>query len=99
MDVTNECIELPSNVESILQKASEDILNHKDGCCFTVHHNEDENNYGSSYENNEIAEFINFDMLGDEGDGLEAFSHLITNTNHKDLTGDRKVLKILLDPG
>jgi len=92
--------ELPSNVENILQKASEEILNQKDGCCFTVDcSDQDKSNYSSAYDNNELAEFINFDMLGEEGDGLEAFGHLITSTNHEDLTGDRKVLKILLDPG
>jgi len=61
--------------------------------------NQDKSNYSLAYNNNELAEFINFDMLGEEGDGLEAFSHLITSTNHEDLTGDRKVLKILLDSG
>jgi len=47
----------------------------------------------------DLAEFINFDMIGEEGDNLDSFNHLITKTNHQDLTGDRKVLKILLESG
>lgn len=92
-------VQLPSNVENVLKKASEEILNQRDGCCFTVENNEqDESSYGLLYDN-ELREFTNYDMLGEEEDNLEAFSHLITNTNHEDLTGDRTVLKVLLDPG
>jgi len=53
----------------------------------------------NAYNEAELSEFVNFDMLGDEDDNMESFNHLITNTNHVDLTGDRKVLKILLDHG
>lgn len=93
---------LPPNVQDILKTASEEILSHQKGYCFTVENtsnDKEENNYISSYDSKELAEFINFDMLGEECENLEAFSNLITNTNHEDLTGDRKVLKILLDPG
>jgi len=93
--------EIPSNVLNILKTASEEILNKQDGFCFTVDNgpNEENTNEKFSYDESELAEFINFDMLGEEGDNLESFNHLITNTNHEDLTGDRKVLKILLDQG
>lgn len=98
---------LPSNVESILTKVSEELLQKKDGYCFTVEagleaddqEKEEYQSYKSAFSNNELAEFVNYDMLGDEGDGLESFGHLITSDNHEDLTGDRKVLKVLLDPG
>lgn len=94
---------LPSNVESILTKVSEELLKKQDGYCFTVEANvqeeEEYQSYKSAFSNNELAEFVNFDMLGDEGEGLESFSHLITSNNNEDLTGDRKVLKVLLDPG
>lgn len=92
--------ELPSNVERMLAEVSEKLMKENDGCCFKVEANdqgEEYDSYKPSYDNNELDEFINFDMLG-EGDGLESFGHLITADNH-DLTGDRKVLKVLLDPG
>jgi len=91
---------IPESVIGILKTASEEILNKQDGYCFTVDNRPDENVKETfSYDDAEVAEFINFDMIGEEGDNLESFNHLITNTNHKDLTGDRKVLKILLNSG
>lgn len=101
--MSNDSEVLPSNVESILTKVSEELLKKEDGYCFTVEANgqeeEEYQSYKKAFSTNELAEFVNFDMLGDEGDGLESFGHLITSNNHEDLTGDRKVLKILLDPG
>lgn len=91
---------IPESVLGILKTASEEILKKQDGYCFTVDNKPDENIKESfSYDEAELAEFINFDMIEEEGDNLESFNHLITNTNHEDLTGDRKVLKILLDSG
>jgi len=91
---------IPPNVIDILKTASEEILDKQDGFCFTVDNGPDENvDEKFSYNEAEVAEFINFDMIGEEGDNLESFNHLITNTNHIDLTGDRKVLKIILDQG
>lgn len=91
---------IPANVLGILKTASEEILKKQDGYCFTVD-NGPEGNVDEMFSYNEadVAEFINFDMIGEEDDNLESFSHLITNTNHEDLTGDRKVLKILLNEG
>lgn len=92
--------ELPPNVLNILKTASEEILNKQDGCCFTVDNGPDDGVKETfSYNEADLAEFINFDMIGEEGDNLESFNHLITNTNYEDLTGNRMVLKILLDPG
>ncbi|XP_060874795.1 inactive peptidyl-prolyl cis-trans isomerase FKBP6 [Metopolophium dirhodum] len=91
---------IPESVLGILKTASEEILNKQDGYCFTVDNEPDENVKETfSYNDAELAEFINFDMIGEEGDNLDSFNHLISNTNHKDLTGDRKVLKILLNSG
>ncbi|XP_022165811.1 inactive peptidyl-prolyl cis-trans isomerase FKBP6-like [Myzus persicae] len=91
---------IPPNVLDILKTASEEILEKQDGFYFTVDNGPEENvNETFSYDEAELAEFINFDMIGEEGDNLESFNHLITDTNHIDLTGDRKVLKILLEPG
>lgn len=94
--------ELPHDVQNILKTASEEILSKQKGYCFTVDNTDSgpvENNYSSSYDSNELAEFVNFDMIEEEGENLQAFSNFITDSNHVDLTGDRKVLKILLDPG
>ncbi|XP_060850166.1 inactive peptidyl-prolyl cis-trans isomerase FKBP6-like [Rhopalosiphum padi] len=91
---------LPPNVLNILKTASEEILNKQDGYCFTVDNSPTEDaNDTFSYDAAEMAEFTNFDMIGEEDDNLESFNHLITNKNHEDLTGDRKVLKILLEQG
>jgi len=92
---------IPESVVGILKTASEEILKKQDGYCFTVDNGPNKNDVTEtfSYNDTEVAEFINFDMIGEEGDNLESFNHLITNTNHKDLTGDRKVLKILLNSG
>jgi len=91
---------IPESVLGILKTASEEILNKQDGYCFTVDNGPNEVvDEPFSYNDAELAEFINFDMIGEEGDNLESFNHLITNTNHEDLTGDRKVLKILLNSG
>uniref|UniRef100_A0A2H8TG04 peptidylprolyl isomerase n=1 Tax=Melanaphis sacchari TaxID=742174 RepID=A0A2H8TG04_9HEMI len=98
--MADETSELPPNVLDVLKNASEEILNNQDGCCFTVDNSlNDDVNDTFSYNTAELAEFINFDMIGEEGDNLESFNHLITNENHQDLTGDRKVLKILLEQG
>ncbi|XP_001942690.1 inactive peptidyl-prolyl cis-trans isomerase FKBP6 [Acyrthosiphon pisum] len=91
---------IPESVIGILKTASEEILKKQDGYCFTVDNKPNDNVEETfSYNGPEVAEFINYDMLGEEGDNLESFNHLITDTNHKDLTGDRKVLKILLNSG
>lgn len=87
-------------IDSILKKASEEILNNQTGHCFTVENTESNFNEDFSlYDKKDLEEFINFDMLGEESDNLESFSNILTSTNHEDLTGDRSVLKILLDPG
>lgn len=95
--------DLPPNVEEILKKASKEILENEEGCCFSVENNEQPSNedssYSSAYDNKELAEFYNFDMMEEECDDKEPFSNLIANSKHEDITGDCKVLKILLDPG
>uniref|UniRef100_A0A2S2Q1C7 peptidylprolyl isomerase n=1 Tax=Sipha flava TaxID=143950 RepID=A0A2S2Q1C7_9HEMI len=92
--------ELSCEIDSILKKASEEILNKQSGHCFTVENIEPNFNEDySPYVKKDLEEFINFDMLGEESDNLESFSNILTSTNHEDLTGDRSVLKILLDPG
>lgn len=91
---------LPSSIEETLKKASEEILNNQDGFSFTIKDKESEpKDYLTAYDRSELTEFINFDVLHEEGDHLEAFGNLIANSNCEDLTGDRQVLKILLDPG
>uniref|UniRef100_A0A2S2NAH8 peptidylprolyl isomerase n=1 Tax=Schizaphis graminum TaxID=13262 RepID=A0A2S2NAH8_SCHGA len=98
--MADDITDLPPNVLSILKTASEEILNTQDGYCFTVDNTPNEDfNDTFSYNTDELADFINFDMIGEEGDNLESFNHLITNTNYEDVTGDRKVLKILLEQG
>jgi len=98
--MADDTTDLPPNLLNILKTASEEILNTQDGYCFTVDNTPKEDfNDMFSYNSDELAEFINFDMIGEEGDNLESFNHLITNTNYEDVTGDRKVLKILLEQG
>lgn len=90
-----------SDIDNILKEASKEILNNNaDGHYFTIDNSEsDFNEDFSPYDKKELEEFINFDMLGEEGENLESFGNLITSNNCEDLTGNRSVLKILLDPG
>lgn len=101
--MADDSAELPPKVLNVLKTASEEILKSQDGYCFTMDNSSDKDvddtfTYNAS-ELADLAEFINFDMIGEEGDNLDSFNHLITKTNHQDLTGDRKVLKILLESG
>ncbi|KAE9539346.1 hypothetical protein AGLY_004598 [Aphis glycines] len=101
--MADESSELPPKVLNVLKTASEEILKSQNGYCFTMDNSSDKDvddtfTYNAS-ELADLAEFINFDMIGEEGDNLDSFNHLITKTNHQDLTGDRKVLKILLESG
>lgn len=100
--MANEGEGLPPSINDILKTASEELLTRQNTYCFTVDQ-EPENNteiFSTTYDNSEVYEFINFDVIGEEeDDNLEAFQHLTTGTNHEDLTGDRKVLKILLESG
>jgi len=99
--MADENDDMPPNVLKTLKTASEEILRKQDGSFFSLNNE----SYGKnpiekfSYDESELVEFSNFDMLGEAGDDLDSFNHLITDTNHKDLTGDRKVLKILLNEG
>lgn len=91
---------LPSRIEETLKKASEEILNNSSGSFFTIREDESEKtNYYSAYNSNDLAEYVNFDVIEEEDDNLEAFNNLTTNSNYEDITGDRKVLKLLVDPG
>lgn len=92
--------DLPPNIQSVLQKASEDLLANQDAC-FSVDHTEVDNDddWKMAYDKNELAEFINFDMLGDEDDNASGFGHLLKNVEPEDITGDGKVIKIKLDSG
>lgn len=87
------------NIDNILKKASEEILASQDGYCFSMEDQQTELGYASAYDSRELAEFVNFDMIGEDGDDLNGFNHLISNTNYENLTGDGNVLKILLDSG
>lgn len=94
--------ELPSEIEDLLSKASKEIINKQDGYCFTINNTEPDNDnesYSAAYDPNELSEFINFDVLGEEGENIEPFHKLVNRDNCLDLTGDKKVRKILLDPG
>lgn len=101
--MADDSTELPPKVLDVLKTASEEILKSQDGYCFTMDNSYDKDvddkfSYNAS-ELTDLAEYVNFDMIGEEGDNLDSFNHLITKTNHQDLTGDRKVLKILLESG
>lgn len=94
--------ELPSEVEDLLSKASKEILDKQEGYCFTIDNPEPDNDkelYSAAYDPSELAEFINFDVLGEEGENIEPFHKLVNRDNCQDLTSDKKVRKILLDPG
>lgn len=98
----NDNIELPADVESVLKKASNELMsNQNDGYCFSVNHTDEPSvdEWKSAYDKNELAEFINFDMLGDEDDRNFDFSHLIKDTKHEDILGNGNVIKILLEEG
>lgn len=98
----DENTELPANIESVLKKASDELMaNQEEGYCFSVDHAPEpsEDEWKSAYDKNELAEFINFDMLGDEDDNDFGFSHLIKDTKHEDVLGDSSVIKILLEEG
>lgn len=93
---------LHSTLNDVLKTASEELLTRQDGYCFTVDNEPeiDKTELFGAYDSGEVSEFVNFDVIGDEDDdSLEAFKHLITGANYEDLTGDRKVLKILLESG
>lgn len=87
------------NLDAILKKASEEILASQDGYFFSMEDQQTELGYESAYNSHELAEFVNFDMVGESSDDINDFSHLITGTKYEDLTGNRDVLKILLDQG
>ena len=82
---------IPESVPSVLKTASEEPLNKQDqdGVGFT----EEE----WCPDDARLTEYIDFDLLGPGG--KDPFNHLINNTNHEDLTGEYKVVKIVLDPG
>lgn len=95
--------ELPTSVENILKKASEEILKKQEGHCFTISNTEHPNNenetYSLAYNQSELSEFINFDMLVEEDDSFESSNNYSTKKNLEDLVGNGTVLKELLDPG
>lgn len=104
--MADDSTELPPKVLNVLKTASEEILKSQDGYYFTM--DKQDNSFDKDVDDTftynaselaDLAEFINFDMIGEESDNLDSFNHLITKTNHQDLTGDRKVLKILLESG
>lgn len=88
------------SVEAILQRASEEIIREQN-TCFSVGDSEsnETSSYKSAYDTNELAEFINFDMLV-EDENLESCGHLTNGSEAQDLTdGKGDVMKIMLDNG
>lgn len=94
--------ELPTNIENILKKASEEILIKQEGHCFTIDNTENSTNenetYSLAYDPSELSEFINVDMFV-EDDIYEFSKNCNSKKNLKDLVGNGTVLKELLDPG
>lgn len=89
---------LPDNLENTLKKAADEILRGNKESIFTVESNDEpEESYFSQYDKKEISEFLNFNVLGEEGDELEPFEELAVNMT--DITGDRKVLKEITENG
>lgn len=92
----------PANIESVLKKASDELMaNQESGYCFSVDHTDEptENLWKSAYDKNELAEFVNFEMLGEEDNEEFVFNHLIKDVKHEDILGDGRVIKILLEEG
>ncbi|XP_050542602.1 inactive peptidyl-prolyl cis-trans isomerase FKBP6 [Daktulosphaira vitifoliae] len=89
---------LPDNIENTLKKAADEILRGNKESIFTVESNDEpEESYFTQYDKKEISEFLNFNVLGEEGDDMEPFEQLAANMI--DLTGDRKVLKEITENG
>ncbi|VVC39316.1 Tetratricopeptide repeat,FKBP-type peptidyl-prolyl cis-trans isomerase domain,Tetratricopeptide-like [Cinara cedri] len=91
-----------SDLDSVLRKVSQEILSKQaDGYCFSVDNAKtaNENVCYSPYNVNEVADYVNFDMLGDESEDTKPFNHLIVDNNYEDITNDGGVLKLVRDPG
>lgn len=93
---------VPTNLETILKKASEEILVKQDGHCFTIDNTEQSTNesetYSLAYDQSELSEFINVDMLV-ENNNFEFSNNCNSNKKFEDLLGNGTILKELLDPG
>lgn len=91
-----------SSLENILKKASEEILMNQEGHCFTVDNTEFPTNetetYSLAYDQNELSEFINADILV-ENNKFEYSNNCNSKKKIEDLLGNGTVLKELLDPG
>lgn len=92
---------MPSELDTIFKKASREILCKQDGFYFSTDNIEtnDDNDYQLSYKNNELAEFINFDILQEEGKNTKPFSNLTINNKYENITKDKGVRKLVLDHG
>lgn len=98
---SNNSEKLPSEVEDLLKKVSREIVDKQNGYCFTIDNPESDSTIESysAYNSNELSEFVNFNVLGEEDDNIEHFPGIVTKENYQDLLGDGRVKKILLDPG
>ncbi|VVC34187.1 Hypothetical protein CINCED_3A006207 [Cinara cedri] len=80
----------PLNMDSILLKASQEILSKHYGFCFSVDNDEtvNEKTFYTPHDSSEFAEFVNFDLLGEEGENLKSTNHLINCKKYENITKD-----------